>query len=182
MTNWSKATMAQDDQDLELDVDGGDDDSGGKGSKKLIIIIAVVVLLLGGGAAAFFLMGDSEPESDEPVSDEEVVEEKAPAIYVGVPNAITANLPGDRKNRTVQIKLSFMVRSSDAKQDIRLHMPQIKNDILMLLSQKNAQELKTPAGYDKLKEETLTTVQETMTKLVGEPIVEKVLFVSFVMQ
>ena len=174
--------MAQDDQDLELDVDGGEDSEGGKSSKKLIIIIAAAVLLLGGGAAAFFLMGDSEPASEEQAADEEVVEEKAQAIYVGVPNAITANLPGDRKSRTVQIKLSFMVRSSEAKQNIKQHMPQIKNDILMLLSQKNAQELKTPEGYDKLKEETLTTVQDTLTKLVNDPTVEKVLFVSFVMQ
>jgi flagellar protein FliL len=174
--------MAQDDQDLEIDVEDGDGSGEGKSSKKLIIIIAVAVLLLGGGAAAFFLMGDSEPASEETAEEETVVEEKGPAIYVGVPNAITANLPGERKSRTVQIKLSFMVRSSEAKQNIKLHMPQIKNDILMLLSQKNAQELKTPEGYDKLKEETLKTVQETLTKLVDDPTVEKVLFVSFVMQ
>ncbi len=174
--------MAQDDQDLELDVEGGDDSGGGKGSKKLIIIIAAAVLLLGGGAAAFFLMGDSEPASEPAEGEEAVVEEKGPAIYVGIPNAITANLPGDRKSRTVQIKLSLMVRSNEAKDHIKQHMPQIKNDILMLLSQKNAQELKTPEGYDKLKEETLTTVQDTLTKLVNEPTVEKVLFVSFVMQ
>ena len=174
--------MAQDDQDLELDVEAGGEGEGEKGgSKKLIIIIAVVVLLLGGGVAAFFLMGDSD---EAPAVDEEgeVTEEKAPAIYVGVPNALTANLPGSKKSRTVQIKLSFVVRSEDAKQVVKQHMPQIKNDILMLLSQKNADELKTPEGYEKLKEETLTTVQTSLTNLVEDPTVEKVLFVSFVMQ
>jgi len=137
----------------------------------------------GGGAAAFFLLGgDDQPVSEEVVEGEDVVEEKLPAIYVGVPNAITANLPGAKKSRTVQVKLSFMVRSSDAKDNVRLHMPQLKNDVLMLVSQKNATELKTPEGRLKLQQEALETVQNTMTGLVDDPTIEKVLFVSFVMQ
>jgi len=176
--------MAEDDQDLELDLeDDADESEGGGGNKKLIIIIAAVVLLLGGGAAAFFLMGDSpEPADEEQTGDEQVTEEKGPAIYVGVPNAITANLPGKRKSRTVQIKMSFLVRSEEAKNNIKLHMPQLKNDVLMLVSQKNADELKLPEGRHKLQDEALQTVQKTLTDLVGEPTVEKVLFVSFVMQ
>lgn len=176
--------MADDDQDLELDVDEDEGENGSEkgGSKKLIIIIAAVVLI-GGGAAAFFLLGgDDQPVSEEVVEGEDVVEEKLPAIYVGVPNAITANLPGAKKSRTVQVKLSFMVRSSDAKDNVRLHMPQLKNDVLMLVSQKNATELKTPEGRLKLQQEALETVQNTMTGLVDDPTIEKVLFVSFVMQ
>lgn len=174
--------MAQDDQDLELDVEGGDSEESGKGSKKLIIIIAAAVLLLGGGAAAFFMMGDSSDEAEPEEGNEEVVEQKAPAIYVGMPNALTANLPGASKSRMVQLKLSFMVRSNEAKENVRAHFPQLKNDILMLLGQKTVEDLKTPEGYEKLKAETLTTVQASLTKLVDDPSVEKVLFVSFVLQ
>jgi len=180
--------MAADDQDLELDLDEDekeqDDSEGGGGSKKLIIIIAAAVLLIGAGVAAFFLLsGDSEtPEESGEVTDEEVVVEKGPAIYVGVPNAITANIPGAKKNRTVQIKMSFLVRSEEAKDAVKLHMPQLKNDVLMLVSQQNADELKIPEGREKLQEEALKTVQKTLTKLVEDPTVEKVLFVSFVMQ
>ncbi len=176
--------MAEDDQDLELDVEDGEDGEGKEkgGSKKLIIIIAAVVLI-GGGAAAFFLLGgDDEAVEDESVNSEEIVEEKLPAIYVGVPNAITANLSGAKKSRTVQVKMSFMVRSDEAKENVKLHMPQLKNDVLMLVSQKNADELKTPEGRIKLQQEALETVQKTMTTLVNAPTVEKVLFVSFVMQ
>ena len=177
--------MAEDDQDLELDLEDGEGEDGESsgGSKKLIIIIVAAVLLIGGGAAAFFMMGDdssNSADSDNP--DEEVVEEKGPPIYVGVPNAITANLPGDRKSRTVQIKMSFLVRSEAAKDHIKQHMPQLKNDVLMLVSQKNAASLKLPEGRQELQAEALATVQKTLTDLVGEPTVEKVLFVSFVMQ
>lgn len=175
--------MANDDQDLELDVTDGEGSEGGGGSKKLIIIIIAAVLLLGGGAAAFFLLGgDSEDVAEGESSEEQVVEEKLPAIYVGIPNAITANLPGSKKSRTVQIKMSFMVRSDEAKENVKLHMPQLKNDVLMLVSQKSADDLKLPEGRHKLQEEALVTVQKTLTDLVNDPTVEKVLFVSFVMQ
>ena len=179
--------MAEDDQDLELDLENDEETEGEEegGSKKLIIIIAAAILLIGAGVAAFFLMsGDSEPaaEEGEEASQEEQVVEKGPAIYVGVPNAITANIPGAKKNRTVQIKMSFLVRSDEAKDAVKTHMPQLKNDVLMLVSQQNADELKKPDGRVKLQQESLATVQKTLTDLVGDPTVEKVLFVSFVMQ
>jgi len=170
--------MANDEQDLELDVDG---ESEGGGSKKMIIIIAAVVLI-GGGAAAFFLLGgDSEEAPSEEQRTEEVIEPQE-AIYVGVPNAITANLPGSKRSRTIQIKLSFLVRSAEAKDLVKQHMPQLKNDVLMLVSQKNADDLKQPDGRVKLQQEALQTVQKTLTGITGEPTIEKVLFVSFVMQ
>jgi len=175
--------MANDDQDLELDIDGDDgaeESEGGGKSKKLIIIIAAVVLLLGGGAAAFFLLGGDD--SANPEAEEEVVEEKEPATYVGVPEAITSNIPGKKKNRTVQIKMSFMVRGSEAQDAVKSHMPQLKNDVLMLVSLQSADELQTPEGRQALQQKSLETVQATLTDLVGKPTVERVLFISFVMQ
>jgi len=169
--------MANDDQDLELDLE---EETGG-GKSKLIIMVAAAVLLIGGGLAAFFLMsGDSDDATA--TEDSEVVEEKEPAQYVGVPEAITSNIPGKSRNRTVQIKMSFMVRGNDAVDIVKTHMPQLKNDVLMLVSQQSADELRTPEGRKKLQEASLETVQATLTGIVGEPIVEKVLFISFVMQ
>ena len=75
-----------------------------------------------------------------------------------------------------------MVRGDDAREAVRTHMPQLKNDVLMLVSQQSADELKTPEGRKALQQKALQTVQATLTELVGEPTVEKVLFVSFVMQ
>ncbi|MGX5173498.1 flagellar basal body-associated FliL family protein [Aliikangiella sp. IMCC44653] len=181
--------MANDDQDLEIDV-GGDGEAAKGGKGKLIIIIAAV-LLIGGGAAAFFLMGgDETPPAAEGAADGEAAAAAAPApgepkekpIYIGVPNAITANLPGKPKNRTVQIKMVFMVRGSDAQDAVKQHMPQLKNDVLMLISQQTVEDVKVPDGRIKLQEKALETIQATLTELVGKPTVEKVLFVSFVMQ
>lgn len=176
--------MAKDDQDLERDIENEDESGGGGKSKLVIIIIVAAVLILGGAIAAYFLLGsdDTAEDANAEASEEEVKVNKEPAIYVGVPEAITSNIPGKSKNRTVQIKMSFMVRGDEAKDNVKTHMPQLKNDVLMLVSQQSADELKTPEGRIKLQEKALETVQTTLKGLVGEPTVEKVLFISFVMQ
>ncbi|WP_196137331.1 flagellar basal body-associated FliL family protein [Aliikangiella sp. G2MR2-5] len=167
--------MANEDQDLELDIE--EDESGGL-SKKFILIGAAAVLLIGAGVAAYFIFaGGSGDEVEEAA--EEV---KLPAQYVAVPEAITSNIAGKRKNRTVQIKMSFMVRGDDAVKSVKDHMPRLKNDVLMLVSQQSADELRTPEGRVALQQKSLETVQASLTTLVGEPLVEKVLFISFVMQ
>lgn len=176
--------MANEDQDLEKDIEGEEGPAAGSGSKKMLIIIIVAVLLAAGGGAFFLLSGDPPAETDE--NGEQVVEEKkvdkGPAEYVGVPESITSNLPGKEKNRTVQIKMSFVVRSEDAREAVRTHMPRLKNDVLMLVSQQSADELLTPEGRTLLQQKSLQTVQATLTDLVGKPTIEKVLFISFVMQ
>ncbi len=164
-------------EELELDVDGK------QGGKKwlLIIIVGVVALALGIGAAFFFLAGDdeaSQPDSEETAENTP----KQPAIYVGVPGAIISPISGDSRDRMVQIKISFMVRGKEAEDKVKKHMPRLKNDLLTLVSQSNADVILKPEGRSTLQENCLKTVQETMTELEGNPYVEKVLFVSFVMQ
>ena len=170
-----------DDKGLEIEEGAEEGKSGGS---KMMIIIAV--LLIAGGAAAFFLIGgdDGEAAESSETGAENVAEEtvKEPPQYVGVPQSITSNLPGASRNRTVQIKMSFMVRGNDAVDAVKMHMPRLKNDVLMLVSQQSADELMKPDGRIALQEKALETVQATLTELVGEPTIEKVLFVSFVMQ
>ena len=170
--------MANEDQDLELDV--GEEESGGK-SKKIIIIAAAAVLLIGGGIAAFLMMG-GDPAPEQEGEEQVEQEQKEPAQYVGVPERITSNVKGSKKSRTVQIQMSFMVRGDDAVDLVKTHMPQLKNDLLMLLSEQSAEELRTPEGRVAFQQKSLETVQATLTDISGEPTIEKVLFISFVMK
>lgn len=170
------------DENKEKDLELEEVDSGG--SKKLLVII-IAVVLLAAGAGAYFLLGGEDEETDEneeEVEEEVVVEIKDPPQYIGVPEAITSNIFGIKRNRTIQIKMSFMVRSDEAKDLVKTHMPQLKNDILMLISQQSADELKTPEGRIALQQKSLEVVQKTLTELSGKPTIEKVLFVSFAMQ
>lgn len=173
--------MANENQDLELDL--AEDEGGPKKKKKLIIIGLAAVLLVGAGIAGFLIFsGDSAPAPTGDETSDEPAKPKEPAVYVALPEAVTTSVMGGKKSRTVQIKMSFVVRGDKAKEQVQDHMPQLKNDILMLVSQQNADEIKTPEGRVALQEKTLAQVQTTLTELVGDPVVEKVLFVSFIMQ
>lgn len=174
--------MAKDDQGFEIDVD--DSDAPGGVSKKSIIISIAAAILIGVGVAVFLMLGgescvpEEAKECDEVASDKK----KGPAQYIGVPQPIIANIPGKKRNRTVQIRMTFMVRSDEARGAVQSHIPQLKNDVLMLVSQQSADEIKTPEGRKKLQAQSLEIVRERLEELVGEPMVEKVLFTSFVMQ
>ncbi|NVJ60328.1 MAG: flagellar basal body-associated FliL family protein [Gammaproteobacteria bacterium] len=172
--------MADEEQELELEVEGG----GGKSKMLLIIIGAVAVLLIGAGAAWFFLSGedDSGDSPDSTETTEQVDEVKAPAIYIGVPEAIVSPVAGESKDRIVQIKMSFVVRSPESEDLVKKHMPRLKNDLLMLVSASSADRIITPEGRNELQTKCLEVVQQTMKQLEGAEHVEKVLFVSFVMQ
>jgi flagellar FliL protein len=168
------------------------EESGGKG--KLIIIIAIVVVLLAGGAAAYFLLGSSdEPIVEEGIESAEVqpVEEVSSemgsaklgtALYVAMPRPFVFNVPGSGRDRLVQIKVQLMVRGSDNEETAKMHVPMIEGTLLTVFSSANADDLVTEAGKTGLRDQSVREVQKAMQELVGEQVVEQVLFTGFVMQ
>lgn len=168
------------------------------GSKKLlIIIIAVVVLIAGGGGAFFFLSGSSEPapeemamEGEDLAMEQEGTEEEAAegdveigdAFYVGMPRPFIFNVPGYGRDRLVQIKVQLLVRGGEHDTITRKHIPLIEDTLLTTFSSSNAEKLATNIGKQELRKEALSAVQQALEPIVGKPIVEKVLFIGFVMQ
>lgn len=172
--------MADEEQELELEVEDG-----GSKSKLWIIIGAVTVaLIIGVGGTWFFLSGDDSEAvtTDGDETADATAEVKAPAIYIGVPEAIVSPVKGEARDRMVQIKMSFVVRSPESEDLVKKHMPRLKNDLLMLVSAANADRIITPEGRNELQQQCLDVVQKTMQQVEGAEHVEKVLFVSFVMQ
>lgn len=178
-----------DDKELEVE-------EGKKGSKKMIIIIVAVVVLLGGGAAAFFLLMGG---SDEPVEElsqgpasategaaEETVElsgaELGDALYVAMPRPFVFNVPGNARDRLVQIKVQLLVRGAENEELTKIHIPSIEGSLLKIFVQSNADDLTTEVGKTALRENALREVQTKMQDLEGKKVVEKVLFTGFVMQ
>lgn len=165
-----------------------DEKKGGKG--KLILIIAVVLILaLGGGAAYyFFFMGDESAaiEGEEVVA-EKVVEEVVDnshleAMYVGMPRSFTFNVPGQDRERLVQIKVQLLVRGVDNEGLARTHIPLIEGTLLQVFSATNAEELSSASGKETLKVASVREVKRALKEITGNEVVEKVLFTGFVMQ
>jgi len=170
------------------------EESSGGGKKKLIIIIVIALLVLGGGgAAAFFLLGGDEPVAEgQELVDGEVaadLEEEEPdeaeigdAFYVGMPRPFVFNVSGYGRDRLVQIKVQLLVRGADNDTAARKHIPLIEDVMLTVFSNSNAEKLATSAGKNELRINAQEAVQKALEPVVGNPVVDKVLFVGFVMQ
>lgn len=167
----------------------------GKGKSKMMLIIIVAVVLVAGAAAAYFLLGGSDEEAmvegDVAESGEmaDTSEEAAgapaklgTALYVAMPRPFVFNVPGSGRDRLVQIKVQLMVRGSDNEEAAKMHIPTIEGALLRVFSGANADDLVTEAGKVALREQSVREVQKTLQELVGNQIVEQVLFTGFVMQ
>ncbi|MBL0151022.1 MAG: flagellar basal body-associated FliL family protein [Ideonella sp.] len=138
----------------------------GGGKKKLIIIIAAVLLLvLGGGGAAFFLMKkkpvDGDGEDGEgaahapaaavahaPVKDLK----HNPPVFVPL-DPFTVNLADRESERYAQVGVTLEIEDTKFGDTLKVYMPAIRNNILMLLSHKTATELLSLEGKQKLAKE-----------------------------
>ena len=139
------------------------------GKKKLIIIIAaVLVLVLGGGGAAFMLMKKKPAEGEEeggdghakpakakaeqhaePVKQRAVYDPKKPPVFVPL-DPFTVNLADKESERFAQIGVTLEITDAKTGDELKLFMPAIRNNILMVLSQKTAAQLSTREGKEKL--------------------------------
>ncbi|SQD80595.1 flagellar basal body-associated protein FliL [Moritella yayanosii] len=165
-----------DDKDLKID-------DKGKGNKKIIIIAVILVLALVGGAAFFFLSDDSAAAESSGVVTETVDKTiNETAYYVALPRPFVFNVIGLKRERLVQIKVQLMVRGSDNKDLAKANLPLIESTLLQVFSATTEQQLATYQGKELLRADSLTNVNEILTKYTGKGGVEKILFSGFVMQ
>jgi flagellar protein FliL len=137
------------------------------GKKKLIIIIAAVLLVvLIGGGAAFFLL-KKKPAEGEEGEEHAQAETHAPApkakpkrdpafkpVFVPL-DPFTVNLADKESERYAQIGVTLEIDDAKTEADLKLYMPAIRNNILMVLSHKTAAQLLTREGKDKLAQSIL---------------------------
>ena len=146
--------------------------SGGK--KKLLIIIGavVLVLLLGGGAAVYVMMKNkaaaeaAAAEEDEEYDGAKASAHKKPAKLAAAPvrdlktapsfvplDPFTVNLADRDVERYAQVGIALEIEDPKQAEAIKVFMPVIRNNILLLLSHKAAADLIEPEGKVKLAEE-----------------------------
>lgn len=160
-------------------------DEKGKGNKKIIIIAVILVLAIAGGAAAFFLLGNDDTATTESTAVATETVDKAAnqtAYYVAMPRPFVFNIMGLKRERLVQIKVQLMVRGSDNQKLAKANIPLVESTLLQVFSATTEQQLATYEGKELLRTDSLTNVNEILTKYTGKGAVEKILFSGFVMQ
>ncbi len=114
--------------------------------------------------------------------DEEAGAKKVPS-YVSLGDALVLNLATKKKRLTfLQLKVDVLVKDDDAKAIVEAHIPALRHQIIVLLSEQNALDMKTPAKRNDIRKLATERVKETLEELAGKSDVDDVLFSSFLIQ
>ena len=164
-------------------IDAAVKDPASKGKLKLIILIVVALLLAIGvsvGATWYFMhSAQSKPASAEtqtaPVG-------KQPAIFESMAPAFVANFNQNGRQRYMQVSITMLGRNQADLDALKVHMPVIRNNLVMLFSGQDFATLASPVGQEMLRQKATASVQEVAQKELGKVVVVQLLFTNFVLQ
>ncbi|EHY76213.1 MULTISPECIES: flagellar basal body-associated protein FliL [Stutzerimonas stutzeri subgroup] len=159
--------------------------SAGKGRLKLIIVIVVAMLVAVGlsvGGTLYFMGKGEGLDSDKTEEAQTAVPGKQPAIYEVLMPAFVVNFNYKGRQRYMQVSIALMTRDQAALDALKVHMPLLRNRLVMLLSSQDFEALRTPVGKEMLRQQATASVQELAQKEIGKLAIEQVLFTNFVLQ
>ncbi len=127
--------------------------------KKLIIIIAAVVLLVvaGGGAGLFFMNKAKHAAEDGEEAAHVETGPKVPPTFLPIENMVV-NLSDPGGDRFAQIGVTLELADKKTEDQVKAYMPNIRNAILLLVSQRTSEELLQREGKEKLAADILVEV------------------------
>ena len=152
--------------------------------KKIIIFAVAGIVLLGAGVggAMFFLKSPDEPIEEEEMVEKEMMHDEKDAIYEDIHPAFTVNFNDDSKKKFMQVYMVAKFYDMESRDKFMMHMPVVRNDLLLLMSGKNSDELSSLESKEMLRKNALMTVQSVMQKIYEENLVEDIYFTKLVMQ
>ncbi|MBI3581823.1 MAG: flagellar basal body-associated FliL family protein [Nitrospinae bacterium] len=179
---------------------GGEASEAPRKSKPKVVLLALVgaavlalvgaggffaASILGGGNKAKLAKGEpagageesaKEPKGGEGGRGEEGKKEGLSNIVPVDP--IIVNLIGDDGRRLMKLTMQLAMATTAGATEAQGKMPQIKDSVITLLSSRTAEELLTPDGKSRLKEQVMTRVNSLLTG----GAVKNVFFVEFIIQ
>jgi flagellar protein FliL len=110
--------------------------------------------------------------------------ESAPAkaaVYYAIDPPLVVNFEEGSVVRFLQITMEVMARDQKAIDSVQRNIPLIRNNLLLLMSNRNYQTMMSREGKEKLRAEALAEIRSVQKQQGGED-VEDLLFTSFVVQ
>ncbi|MCT7018406.1 flagellar basal body-associated FliL family protein, partial [Salmonella enterica] len=86
------------------------------------------------------------------------------------------------RQRYLQVSITLLARNQADLDALKVHMPVIRNNLVMLFSAQSFDNLATPVGQEMLRQKVTASVQEVAQKELGKVVVEQALFTNFVLQ
>ncbi len=132
-----------------------------KSKKMLIIIVAAVLVLVLGGGGAFFFLSKKHAADDEgaeaappPPKAAAHAAPTTPPVYLPM-DSMVVNLADPGGELVAQVGITVEVIDAKASDSVKAYLPTIRSSVLMLISQRTADELLKSEGKEKLIEDIL---------------------------
>lgn len=112
-------------------------------------------------------------------------EEEAPpksSAYVSLGDPMVLNLSGGKRLTFLQISADVLVSDADSEDIIKAHVPAIRHSLIMLLSEQNAKDIKSPGKREEIRQQATARVKGLIAELAGNQDVSDVLFSSILVQ
>jgi flagellar FliL protein len=166
--------------------------SGGLFMNAIVVFVMALLAVVGGG----YLNAKLHPLPDLKMNKDGLITAVVPqtggaheggegggkgALYYAIDPPLVVNFEDGSVVRFLQISMEVMAHDQKAIDSVTKNMPLIRNNLLLLMSNRNYQSLMSREGKDKLREEALAEIRAVQKKQGGEDI-DDVLFTSFVVQ
>jgi len=159
--------------------------------KILMAVAAVIVLSAVSIVATLYVTGAMTGYRGGSVEATQAVSNHGPAsrqdsfrepIYYAFDPAFVVNFNDGKNIRYLQLTMEVMTYDDSVVEDLKKHMPVIRNNLIMILSNLNYEVINTVAGKKKLQDEALSEIKSILKEKTGREGVEEVYFTGFVMQ
>jgi len=150
-----------------------------------LALLLVLPLAAAGGGAWYFLRGQEPAAPTKPgaakAATAKPVNTKPPVFVTLEP--FTVNLQQDDAGpQYLQVGLALKATDESLVEAVKLHMPEIRNRVLLLLSSKKASEIASLEGKKTLSTDLTREIVQPLAGSAAARALDSVLFTSFVIQ
>lgn len=146
----------------------------------LILAIVVIVFVFLGGSKEATSEGEGQAktgiEHQKPVAQRSDFAKLGPTF--SIPEPFVVNLMGQNGRRYVKAQIALELSSPEFQKEVTAKILLIKDIIIRVMSSKTFEEISTPKGREKLKEEMLQEINSYMV----DGYIKSILFSEFIIQ
>lgn len=103
--------------------------------------------------------------------------------YVSLGKPMVLNLATDgRRLAFLQIQADVLVKDDEAKEVVEANIPAIRHKLIVMLSEQNATDMKTPAKREEIRKQVTDAVRDMIEEMTNNNDIDEVLFSSFLVQ
>lgn len=149
----------------------------GGGKKKLFLFLILGVVIIAVAAGGMFILLGKKGEEGKDTKTNKKAHNPKNALFIDF-DPIIVNLLDPTGKRYLQVKLSLEVADKKIEEEVKKREPVIKDVILQVLSGKTVEEVVVPEAKEKIKQELLKRINETL----GEELITNIYITQYIVE